>query len=302
MILFGSLQRPRRPAALRSFAGRIGWLLFFVTGMVVLQSPAADGPITTADQHIERVSREAKSFVETCELSNTDAKPVVFHRHPEPVLRWSNPTAGEVYGDIYLYTHHGRPVSMVSYYRWIHPNWGSTVEVHSLYHDRMVGTADGVRFWTPKDTGLKYSPLERAERPASAAAARLVQMRRIADEFSVQLEDTRGDQLGVKRSLRRLTQPLFRFPSPSADANYLDGALFAFVEGTDPELLLFVDAVAEKDGPTWRFAIARMNTDHILVFRQEQVVWEAPHLLNPHERSDEIYTTFSANTRLKAAP
>lgn len=300
MMLFNSLSQLHWRETLRKLPWGMSCLCLFLGAVV--ESRAADEPKSAPEQHIERVSREAKAFVETCELRATDSNPVVFRRHPEPILRWSNPTAGEVYGDIYLYTHHGRPVSMVSFYRWITPDWGSTIEVHSLYHDRIVGVADGVKFWAPQAAGLKYSPLENTERPASAAAARLVQMRRLADEFSVQLEDTRANSNGVMRSLRRLTQPIFRFPAPSADADYLDGALFTFVEGTDPELLLFVDAVPANGTPTWRFAIARLNRDQIRVTRNDQTVWEASYLITPYEKPNEVYTTFSANSRLKAAP
>ncbi|HET6424071.1 MAG TPA: hypothetical protein VFG20_10335 [Planctomycetaceae bacterium] len=253
-------------------------------------------------QHIEQTSREAKELIKNCQFRTADASAVVFQRQPEPILRWSNPTAGEVYGDIFLYTHRGRPACLASYYHWFSPDWGRTLEVHSLHGNRIVGRANEVQFWTPMSAGLTYDAIKNAEKPAISPAARLVQMRRLADEFTVQLEDTRSNAAGVKRSLRRLTQPIFRFPAPSAEADYLDGALFAFVEGTDPELLLFLDAVPAKDTSIWRFGIARLNGDHIRVTRNDQMVWEAPHLMTPYEQPRDVYTTFSVNAPLKAVP
>jgi hypothetical protein len=265
-------------------------------------------PLRAADdnskvaQHIETVAQEAKRFVGTCEITTATNKSLTFQRQPEPCLRWSNPTAGEVYGDIYLYTNAGRPAAMISYYRWFSPDWGKTVEVHSFHPDKIVGMADGVRFWAPLSGGLMYATIADAETPAPNPAGRLLQMRRLADEFAVQLQDTRSNSNGVQRTLRRLTQPIYRFPVPTTDADYIDGALFAFVEGTDPELLLFLDAIPIQKAPIWRFAIARLNRDHIRVSHNDKLVWEAAYLTSPYEKPQEVYTTFNANSRLKTAP
>src|SRR5919112_871844 len=46
----------------------------------------------------------------------------------EPLLRWSNPTAGSVHGEVFLWTLHNRPVAIASIYRWYHPYKDSTFE------------------------------------------------------------------------------------------------------------------------------------------------------------------------------
>jgi hypothetical protein len=38
-----------------------------------------------------------------------------------------------------------------------------------------------------------------------------------------------------------------------------DGAIFAFVQDTDPEVLLILENRAHGDGTRWEFAIAPMN-------------------------------------------
>lgn len=278
---------------------RVLVLVAWITITHVSGSLFAADSTTTAEQHIEQVSREAKQFLANCEIATTDTDPLPLHRHPEPVLRWSNPTAGEVYGDIFVYTLAGRPMCMVSYYRFFSPNWGSTLEVHSLSPQGIVGREQGKPFWTPMAAGVTYTALENVERPAANPAARLVQMRRIADEFQVQLMDTRSNDVGVKRALRRLTQPVFRFPRPETKSDYFDGAIFAFVEGTDPELLLLMDAVGDKDKSVWRFAIARMNRDAISVTHRDRQVWQAPYLADLMDRPKEIYTAFTTNSGLK---
>ncbi len=262
---------------------------------------AAD-PKPTTEEQIATVSRQAKEFAGRCQFTVTGPTPASFQLQPEPILRWSNPTAGAVYGDIFLYTHRGRPAAAVSYYRWLTPNWGSTIEVCALHPEPFVGQVDGVRFWKPQSSALKFTSLSDAETPAANPGTRLVQLRRMANAFRAQLVDTRAGDTGVQRTLRRLTQPVYRYASPTADAEYIDGAVFAFVEGTDPELLLLIEAVPAQSKSVWQFGIARMNRDQIQVLRGDTVVWEADYLADPNEQTEASYTTFSAEKPLKPIP
>jgi hypothetical protein len=56
----------------------------------------------------------------------------------------------------------------------------------------------------------------------------------------------------------------------------LDGALFAFVVGTDPEVWLALEARGSADEGDWHFALARMNADALAVELDGRQVWEAP--------------------------
>lgn len=262
---------------------------------------AADAKSANEEQ-IATVSAQAKRFVEQCRFVPTAAGTMPFRRHPEPILRWSNPTAGAVYGDIYLYTDRGRPAVALSYYRWFTPDWGSTIEVCAMTPSRFVGEVDGKHFWKPEPASLNSNLMPDAEPPAATAAARLIQLRRLATDFRAQLVDTRANEAGVQRTLRRLTQPVYRYATATADADYVDGALFAFVEGTDPELLLMIEAVSSSKGNVWQYGVARMNRDAIELLHHDRVVWEASYITDPNERFTAPYSTFSAEKPLKPVP
>ena len=67
-----------------------------------------------------------------------------------------------------------------------------------------------------------------------------------------------------KGEMRLLAQPIYRYQlSGSPDSPTLDGAIFVFVEGTDPEAYLLLEATG-TERPVWQFAFARMN---IVAFR-----------------------------------
>jgi hypothetical protein len=76
--------------------------------------------------------------------------------------------------------------------------------------------------------------------------------------------------------LRLLPTPLYRYDpkeSETAVSFLKDGALFAFVMGTDPEVILLLEAV-ERDGKSsWQFAFARATGWGAEASLGDKVVW-----------------------------
>ena len=131
--------------------------------------------------------------------------------------------------------------------------------------------AVAAQYATPVPTVLTSTPA-----PAATSAGRLSQIRRLATEFSATVIDTRNVDTPVPRILRLMPQPLFRYPAPVDGADYMDGALFTFVEGTDPEVMLLIEATHSDGVPSWRFGVARMNGDELRVSHRDQPVWQVP--------------------------
>lgn len=245
------------------------------------------------------VAAMAKQTAKECEFMIGESKPTKLAQHPDPILRWSNPTAGRVFGEIYVWTDNGRPAVVGSFYRWFGDGWADTIEVCSLAKSPIVGRRERDEFWKPEASAIKFQLIKDTDAPAPTPAARLVQMRRLANAFVTQLADTRGDAIGTKRELRLLNQPVFRYPAPKGDATYFDGALFAFVEGTDPEVLLLIEAVTDNATPTWRFGLARMNRDALRVSFRDKEVWSVPYLDNPFNHARDPYSLFSVKPAAK---
>lgn len=57
--------------------------------------------------------------------------------------------------------------------------------------------------------------------------------------------------------LRLLPRPLFRYEADEAEG-IVDGGLFAFVQGTDPQSLLVIEARTDRGTASWHFAFARL--------------------------------------------
>jgi hypothetical protein len=124
--------------------------------------------------------------------------------------------------------------------------------------------------WSPKEASVVFKPVPDAPKPAATPSQRLRQMRTIADDFRAE------DNFGNVRweSLRMLSTPIARYGKPGGKPE--DGALFAFVEGTDPEVFLFLEARPGKQGLEWQYAMAPMSCWPLKVERKGQVVWSLP--------------------------
>jgi hypothetical protein len=79
-------------------------------------------------------------------------------------------------------------------------------------------------------------------------------------------------QTNAPTELRLMPQPLYRYPRDAAGA--ADGGLFALVQGTDPEVLVLVEAVGDRQDARWRFAVARFTHLAANASLGNRLIWE----------------------------
>ncbi|HEY1380296.1 MAG TPA: hypothetical protein VH575_01835 [Gemmataceae bacterium] len=189
----------------------------------------------------------------------------------ESVLRWTNPFAGRVYGNTYVWLQNGRPVAVGCLF-WNVVPWNTfNGELAALAGTKLVAKRNDKVMWRPRDE-WKWRPVPGAPAPAATAAQRLVQMRALAAKFTVEVLDTRNNPKGDEQTPRLLPRPLYRYDAEQTKK--LDGGLFAFVLGTDPELMVLVECDTAAEKPEWRFGVTRMNRDTVRLKHKGATVWE----------------------------
>jgi hypothetical protein len=109
-------------------------------------------------------------------------------------------------------------------------------------------------------------------------------MRGLAGEFTVEVLDTRNIAKGEDQTPRLLPKPLYRYDAERTKT--LDGALYAFVLGTDPELLLLLECDTGVEKPEWRFGVGRMNRYQIRLKRKDVKVWEVEAIKDTKSHED----------------
>lgn len=198
-------------------------------------------------------------------------------RSESSILHWTNPTQGTIYGDVFVWTKNGRAQAVVSVVKGYSPFMTMSMEFQSFSREPLQATYGGKKIWAPKVGDVAFASLEGAPTPSEAKLARLRQMRTLAGGFTVEATVRNDDS--VTRRLRLLEHPIFRYEN--SDADLLDGAIFAFVEGTDPELLIAIEASKADNRFEWQYAIGRMNSIRFEVRRNDQLVWKGDKLAPP---------------------
>jgi hypothetical protein len=267
-------------------------------GLPILVLAAATTPAIAADDaaHIEQTLVQTRRQAEEYTIA-VGTPPRALRLLPEPVLKWSNPEVGEIYGNVFLWTERGRPAVVASLHRWFSPHTHLSHEFTSLSDEAVSAERSGGVVWKTTLPGIKFQPVAEAPPPAESAAARLLQIRSLARQFSARSTDREG----VSHELRLLTQPIHRYQPPAEGPSaerWLDGGLFAFVLGTDPELFLLIEAQpVQSDQFQWRFAVARMNSIDLRLLHAGREVWSAAQLpwaeVGNHRGP---YTTFRINS------
>jgi hypothetical protein len=240
-------------------------------GGVVRSDPQKDGK-ALAESFREFAKREATTY--TIRVEGID-RPLTLR--PEPVLSWSNPVMGTIYGDVFIWTADGRPEAVASIYRFYSPDPHRADEFHSLALEKLTAKRDGLIVWTPSRRGVELKPIPGAPAPAESAAARLRQMRALAQEFTSRQTNRRG----VDSEMRLLAQPLYRYEDTKGEL--IDGGLFTFVQGTDPEIFLLIEARRTRQGaPEWQFGATRMHAINLRLYHRGREIWNVPEI--PYEQ------------------
>jgi hypothetical protein len=177
----------------------------------------------------------------------------------KPLLRYSDPTRGLTESNVLLDASvwrlgaTGRPTALVTLeiYRSTTETGELAYEFLSLVDAKfsLVRKSAETVVWDATGSALKLRDLPGAPEPAKVASARLAQMRQLARRFAVR-ETLQGEQIPC----RLLPQPIDRYES--IGDNIVDGAIFAFANGTNPETGL----VLECGNTGWSYGFVRLSS------------------------------------------
>src|SRR5262245_12130167 len=185
---------------------------------------------------------------------------------PRPVMNWV--------GSAFVWLDRGRPEVIGTVWKsrgtrtrpavWKH-------SFHSLSEHPITARFDGQLVWSPRRAGVTFRPVEGVAAPAETPWRRLAQMRELAHDFSVTGVYPRYES--PRRTLRMLSQPVYRYASPE---RVLDGAIFVYtadIEVIDPDAVLLLEARPHDVGWRWEYAFARFHYVELTGYHREKEVW-----------------------------
>src|SRR5262245_46673449 len=279
-----SLQVGRNRLASRIVLGLLVWS--------VSSAPAQDDP--EGKKRLEFM----QAAVNSLEPKSSELKPkAALAFATKPLLRYSDPTRGNTGKEvavnvlldagIWRLGTEGRPTALVTVEIYQAPDKSRvmTYEFLSLTEKKFSLKHKTEKIaWDPAGPALDLKELPDAPKPAATAAARLAQMRLLAKRFAA-TERIRNESI----ECRLMPQPIDRYQSEAEKIT--DGAIFAFANGTNPE----IGVVFEADGERWKYGVVRLGAAPMTVTLDDREVATYEHF-DPRGRTDGPYH----NARIKS--
>ena len=248
---------------------RLNCLLFLIVASAQA-APADESSNSDPDQEATRqasaarlklMRRRVSSLKALVETSNGPEEVEVIET---PLLRYSNPAAPIVTRDaaVWAWGRVGRPVALASVE-------AEGCELVSL-SDRAVSLSgkSGLK-WAPSASELKFMIVPDAPAPGESQVVRARQMKELARKFSATGHYGKGSE---NLELRLMDRYIHRYADP--ERGLVDGAIFVFAAGTNPEVLLLVECrQAEQKKRDWLYACARLSAGGLEARLGDKVVW-----------------------------
>ena len=251
-------------------------VLLIVAALTFATAGFADDPDSDAErQAAANRLADMEELAKACVLSRNVDTTRSYVLEPKPLLRWSNPISGIVDGSLWLWTDNGRPVATVDIFTG--KNWaGWTHHCQSLSAEPFECRQQKQVRWNPQQPGRDLKPVPDAPVPAKTPEQRLIQMRALARQFTVE-DDFKSKFRGTEfqtHELRLLAQPLYRYGGD--DQLVMDGALFGYVLATACEALLTLEVRDVGGQPAWHYSLAGQTAYELRGKHGDKIVWTQP--------------------------
>lgn len=240
--------------------------------LTILLLPMAD-PVSQDAELVKAWLKVSQKHAADYVIYPTGDAKAAFTMLPQAVFRHSQPVRGDDIGAVYLWVDADkRPAVIGTTFAFTFQGETRVVahEFHSLADGPLTATWRGRQPWTPKEPGLQFRPVPKSPAVAADPKVRQRQAREIARRFSANTID--HDER--RWELRLVSKALHEFDLQQPK-QVQSGSLFVMCQGTDPELILSIEARKQDNRLQWHYAAASF-TDYALKLRlDDQEVWTA---------------------------
>jgi len=235
-------------------------------GMMMLAALIASAPLVAQDASAPdaRLAALNKRAAALRMAYPADRKGTVLELLKTPVLRCNDPTRDEMDGALWLWLEGKRPVAALCILFYTSGKWN--YEHIALADDAVVVTGRQAWAWHPKAVSRIWKQID--EPVPETSRARQTALRSLARRIEAS-EVRRGESF----ALRLLERPIYTYSDEQL--GIVEGAIFAMSYGTNPEVLVQIEARATDGKAAWYVALARMSAAEITVTMGSKELWKA---------------------------
>jgi hypothetical protein len=241
----------------------LGLVLVTLPSWVAAQSnstpTAADDRLAQAAAHMDRIEMRLAGDLDR-----------IVSRIEKPLLVFGDAARRNENGTLWAFGAEGRPLAFLELYQAVEENapWVHAVSLTGT--DLVISQTPISGTWRPAITQIEPAAIPEVAPPLAREPQRLRQMKEIARRFTAH---EFWDPDNSRFELRLLVQPVHRYRDERRGV--LDGAAFVLAHGTNPEVVLLIEAHgARPDQAQWRYSLARMGSAEFHVELDGREVWK----------------------------
>ncbi len=204
-----------------------------------------------------------------------------------PLLTYGDSARANENGTLWAFGKSGRPAAFLElFHRTGGKTWTHAVTLTS--GQLVVMTTSLHARWAPEKIQIEPTRLPGASPPHAKQAMRTRQMKELARRFTAHEfwnpENSRFE-------LRLLVQPVHRYSD--AKTGLHDGAVFILAHGTNPEVILLIEALGERlETARWHYSLARVGSAELHVELDGKEVWKRERTPGVVGKSSDPYWLF----------
>jgi hypothetical protein len=274
--------------------------LLTVLAMILLaHSLRAQEPAEpTAEKDREARLKQGEAHVDALEVRLAEGGDAVA-RIERPLLVFGDLTRNNGDGTLWAWGKEGRPLVVLETYRNTTAGGPRASAVTLTSTERVIlKTPLFVQEWQPAKTQIAPQVLPDADAPGERESVRLRQLKQQARRFTAH---EFWDPDNSRFELRLLVQPVHRYQDEKA--KIWDGALFALANGTNPEVLVLIEALGESlDKARWHYSFARLGSAELHVEIDSREVWKQDRAPGVVGRPTDPFWLFLTRTEAPSQP
>jgi len=258
--------RNREPRVTRSSLSSI--VLLGISGLWLSNDVhAEDPPVLSA------ASQDVLKLLEGYRVQSIPENPATDVRLVRrPLLTFGDAARNNEGGTLWVWMAAERPVAFVENYLPVgdNSNWVQALTLSSPTLIEME--IQDLQHWKPtRPQRVMHHCPDDLRTVAATPGQRLRQMKEISRRFQAH---EYWDPDNSRFELRLLVQPILRYGAESTQT--VDAAVFVFAHGTNPEVLLHIEASREADATVWKYGLIRLGSAEMHVACDEREVWTVP--------------------------
>lgn len=223
----------------------------------------------------EKNRREAEQVIRGIDLEVLrDDKWTKVERIEKPLLFYSEPTRNNDRGSVWGWGRKGRPIALLELFQDSDKRTRWVFAICNTSGGKLRAHQTGAPWWRENDSAAELKDIPGAAAPAADAALRQRQLKLLAQKFTAH---EFWEPANSRYELRLLKRPLYTYRD---EANgVLDGGLFTLANGTNPEIMLFVEARVDpknRSKRVWQFTIGRVSHAELHLEYNGKGVFDAP--------------------------